>query len=370
MTFKTSTFGESSAKVETPITPNIENIVVEAAVETQPEATIETVAKSETVVNNEGTLETAAPETTVTPEAEAIDDGNFEFKVPLFGEEKEKQEVAEKANSSLDDILKGTNRKDILKKLGVSDFAIELEEYIENGGDVHDLLQAKAFNWEKVPNADVVKDELKKNNPNLSAEKLQRLFEHKYKQGEYASDEDKEIGEIELESDAFRIRQQRIANQQAFKMPEPKAQNNNVSDVEAQNKAVLTLVNENEATKQLMQSKRVAIPLGKDGSFNFNINTPEVVVKAMTDGAFWKQITANKQGEPDIEKLIRISKYALDPDAHDKAIFNYGQSKGHSKVIDEGRNAQRPITKPNVPATETLKEAFAKRAKVSTYGGQ
>lgn len=368
-----STYAESSKQAEAPTTEVAESVVSNQE-NGSGNAADNASVEGEITVSKE--LADAASEATKKEEKIAqkaddvfeIDLGNFENTddSPESKENKENQSINWK------DILKTIDKKEILKEIGISDFALGLDEYVKRGGAASDYIAANAIDWAKVSDLDIIKDEYKKKHPKLDDEKINKLISKKYSLGETLDDDEKEIGEIQLQMDGEELRQQRIKEQKNFKFPDPvqsQSQNNNSEAVEKQAEERKNFILQNEAVKSLLQSKRVAIQLGKDNSFNFDIKNPDVILQAMMPNSkVWQKLVSNDKGEPDVSKLIRIVKYAANMDAHDLAIFNYGKGIGHSIEIEEGQNAKKPTGRTVAPSSETLKDAFKTRAKMSTYG--
>lgn len=279
--------------------------------------------------------------------------------------------------------LKKANPKDILKELGYDDFLAEFAEYRKNGGDPYKYLEARAFDWDTVSHQELILDELKSQYPHLSEDKIERLYQSKYKQSDMASDEDREIGLIQLEADAELVRQKRINEQKQFQIPEPaKMQEANTQAMyEEQRKLeidqaqkILQFFQEHEATKNLYQSKRVAIDLGDNGKFNFNIDKPENLMSVALDSEKWQRaISINPQEAdvskliPDVAKLQKIALVAMNPN-YEKDLVNYGKSLGLKAIVEEGQNARRPIGNTPAQPNESFAEAIKTRAKVSTLG--
>ena len=112
-----------------------------------------------------------------------------------------------------------------------------------------------------------------------------------------------------VKADAHVSRQAKIQQQKAFVIPtvnKPQeaattqgnidhliAQQQEVAAQEYQN--VVKFYQEHEATQNLSQSKRVGVDLGADKPFYFNVEKPELVTKAITNGDFWQRITATNR---------------------------------------------------------------------------
>ena len=316
-----------------------------------------------------------------------LEDNQSSFSMPSFdGEEDSEGEEGQAAATVVDwkEELKKANPKDILKELGYDDFLAEFAEFRKNGGDAYKYLEAKAFDWETVNHQDLVLDELKLQYPHLTDDKIEKLYQAKYKQSEYASDDDKEIGAIQLEADAELIRQKRIAEQKTFQIPDVmnsqevnQFQERMAEQQKIENERVqqaLQFFKEHEATKNLMDSKRVAIDLGDNGKFNFTVDKPETLMAVALDSEKWQRAIAVNPQEadpsklvPDVAKLQKIALVALNPN-YEKDLVNYGKSLGLKSIVEEGQNARRPIGSTPAQPNESFAEAIKNRAKVGTLG--
>ena len=338
---------------------------------------------AEPVVNEEATS------TVVTEPESQVEENVTAFSMPNFGDEPDEETSTEAQSSAQVQVtdwreeLKKSNPKDILKELGYDEFVADFAEFRKNGGDAYKFLEAKAFDWNNVSHTDLVFDELKLQYPNLSDDKIEKLYQARYKQTEFAADEDREVGLIQLEADAELVRQKRIYEQQQFRIPEvsrPQEVDNQLQYAEQerllaeQQQQVLQFFREHDATKSLLESKRVAIDLGDNGKFNFNIDKPENLMAVALDGEKWQRaISVNPQEAdpakliPDVAKLQKIALVALNPN-YEKDLVNYGKSLGLKAIIEEGQNARRPVGSAPAQPNESLGEAFGSRAKVSTLG--
>ena len=350
---------------------------------TEPAAPIQA-ESAEPVATNEESSSTVVTE----PIAQA-EENVTAFSMPNFGDEPfaetstEGQASAQVQVTDWREELKKSNPKDILRELGYDEFVADFAEFRKNGGDAYKFLEAKAFDWNNVSHTDLVFDELKLQYPNLTDDKIERLYQARYKQTDFAPDEDREVGLIQLEADAELVRQKRIYEQQQFRIPEvsrPQEVDNQLQYAEQerllaeQQQQVLQFFREHDATKSLLESKRVAIDLGDNGKFNFNIDKPENLMEVALDGEKWQRaISVNPQEVdiaklvPDVAKLQKIALVALNPN-YEKDLVNYGKSLGLKAIIEEGQNARRPVGSAPAQPNESLGEAFGSRAKMGTIG--
>jgi hypothetical protein len=335
--------------------------------------------------------QTVNNENATTSDNTQLEENAASFSMPNYeeqgGDGQTTEAGANQANATIADWkneLKKANPKEILKELGYDDFVAEFAEFRKNGGDAYKYLEAKAFDWTSVSHEDLIMDDLKLQYPHLSDDKIERLYQAKYKQNDYASDDDKEVGLIQLEADAELVRQKRINEQSSFQIPEI-AKTQEAVDMQAmyeeqrkfeaeQAQKVLQFFQEHEATKNLYQSKRVAIDLGDNGKFNFNIDKPENLMSVALDSEKWQRaISINPQEAdpnkliPDVAKLQKIALVAMNPN-YEKDLVNYGKSLGLKAIVEEGQNARRPIGNTPAQPNESFAEAIKTRAKVSTLG--
>lgn len=145
------------------------------------------------------------PTAASTPE-KVVETQVSETKTPSFEEM-----LAERSGGkykSLDDIKPEVQVKEVVKDIEFkNDFVKKLYEYTEkNGGDAEEFLKIHSTNWDNVDAATLVKEQMKADNPKLTQEEVNKLFEYTYKQGEDSLDEDKEIGSLRLKTEAEKVR--------------------------------------------------------------------------------------------------------------------------------------------------------------------
>lgn len=294
-----------------------------------------------------------ATETSTPPEAPQPEENISTFKLPSFDDSEEVPEPAQaqQANppvQSWKDAIKSVDKKEIFQELGLNDFVLELNDHIKNGGDAADYLHAKSVDYNKISDESLIKDGMKSQYPTFTPQEIERLFNKKYGISDTASEDEKLDAELQLKADGHILRQQKIQEQQKFKIAAP-VQVNNEQERQTQEAAVARQIeaarqwySEHDATKTLFQSKRVVLELGENGKFNFSVEQPELIMKAVTDGSFWQKITSTKQGEPDVAKMQKIALYALNPEQYENDLVNYGKSMKLRELTREGQNAQQP----------------------------
>jgi hypothetical protein len=318
---------------------------------------------------------------------ELNEEGVSSFSMPTFGGEQIVETQEEQQFSDWKEEIKKQDRREVLKAAGLSDFAIDFAEYYEGGNDPYKYLEAKSFDWNKVGDIEVLIQDYKEQYPTFEESQIERLIAKKYGFIENGDDEDNADALLMAKADAHISRQQKIKEQQAFVIPSVSKlqeaaatqQNNEQLMIEQQQIAAqeyenaVSFYREHEATKNLVQTKRVGVDLGTDKPFYFNVDKPELITKAITDGDFWRRITASNPQEvdsdkliPDVAKMQKIVMAAINPN-YEKDIFNYGKSFGLKNVIEEGQNARKPNgTNPSV-SHDSPTSAWS-RAEVKSFG--
>jgi hypothetical protein len=321
--FKTSTMGaepsneyEAAPVAEAPTTP-MEDVT------TEPEVKVEV---KEEPNNDEITFEMDAPDEEVKV-------------VPQFIDWKEQ--------------IRSLDKKEIAKELGINDFAFEMADFMQKGGDPYQYLTAKAVDWTKISDEDVLRNDFEKKYPNLSPEQKSFLFNKQYGVSELDDDDTKQMKEIQKAADAYGIRQQKITEQKNFniQLPTPvskeailnELQEQSLQQAETMRKAVL----ENPAIKSLIESKRVTVDAGDLGKFNIGVPNPKQVIDFMNDGNTYRKYTSNEKGEPDMEKaqmtallnIMGVKKFI-------NTFVDYGKQQSTKQVMEETRN----VVKPQAPA--------------------
>lgn len=335
-----STFGTEIIEniIETPeVTPEV--IVPEVTPEVVPE-----------VINEAPVI----PETPVTTPEQAA---QVENEVVIGAHVETTQEF------DLDKIFE-THRAQIVEKLALDDFDLEFAKFRKQGGDPYEYLRAKSFDWNKVPDVDIIKSDIADKYKGMAEEDIQILQEaelKKYGLSPEASEEEERVGKVLLRAAATQIRNSRIEQQQKFKIPEVVKQE--PVDYAAQYRSV---VESNASTRQLLESKKVVF--GTKDQFAFSIPDPTELIKLQYDQETQRKYLFDSQGEPDLKKSYAMGLMGIvGPDAFADYFISYGKRLGKKEFIDEGQNIQRPIVQtPQSPVSEA--DAM-RQAKVGRLGG-
>ena len=343
-TYKQTTFGSMSFEQEAPVE------------ETPTETPAETVPTAEVPVD---TPTEAAP---VEQPAEAVVEENVSnFNLSYEGQPPVEAAQTEQPTPTVynwKEEIKKLDPKEVAKELGLNDFTLEMDEYLKKGGNATDYITKRGYDWNKISDEELIKQDLKNVYPDATSQQIERLYNKKFSQQEIDTDEDKEDGLLLMKAEARRIRDAKIQEQQTFKIPEaiiPQIKDEAYEQWKqmqetqpAMIQQLKTFYENHEATKSLYQSKRVAVSLGEGVQpFNFSIDRPEALINMFVDGGeTYQKLTSTKTGEPDVAKQQLIGLFMFDPYKYSQELFNYGMQTGiRKKVVGEGQNAQRPQQK-------------------------
>lgn len=365
MAFSQSTIGENlreAAAAQPQENTSNEAPTPETAQQPLESSTPAAETASTTVVTEAGQLENAnsVQDGDVVTEAEpdlSTFSLDLEEKPAQATTESTAQTTSQPAQVSWKEAIKAVDIKEIATELGLDPFVLELNNHLKNGGKAIDYLNAKAVDYTQFSHEALLMDELRKTYPTMPHDKLQRLFVSKYNQGEFADDDAKELGSIQMEADAEILRQKRIAEQQSFKIPEPvtnlqkqeaDAEQLRLQQAEqARMDAEMRFVNEHPATQSLLTGKRVSINVGENvPAFNVSVADPTQITNLFYNGDEWQKAITNDKGEPNVELMNQLAVVAKSKGQIFKHLVEYGKALGKKAIIDEGKNAKIPNGQP------------------------
>ncbi len=344
------------------------------------------------VVEPVATPAVASPVAEPTPVAEPASeplDNEASFDLPDYGKPATEPKAEAAPNSpqaqvSWEDAIKDVDKKELLKKAGVSGFVIEMNEHIANGGNPVDYLNAKSIDYNSFSDEDIIKSDLKKQFPFLSKDEVERMINKKY--GLTGGAEDDADGLLMLKTDAHSKRTSLINEQQRFKIAEPIAKVNEEhsqqeqqaqqAELESRMKAFEQRMRNEPANKSLLEEKKISINLGEGVTpFNIKVSNPELLVSPQyNQEALIRAMAKNPQEvefnklELDPAKVQRMMLVGLDPN-YERNFYNYGLAQGMKKVVSEGQNAQRQPQQQAAASNASLGQTFSTSATKGTIGG-
>jgi len=346
------------------------------------------------------------PKTEAIPEAATAKE---EPKVEVKAEEpkvvpKEEPKVEEKAPivqeapkvQTLDEVLKSNQPEAVFKALGFDDDKAALVSKMKDidpkvvgiiqayeNGTLGDYINALGTDYTKMTDEEVMRHQLRKEYPKVSAAAFEALFEDevldRYKiDSDSYSEAEVAKGKLLLEAKAAKYRDELIANQEKFLMPakpEPKA--TQVPDNSAELRAKENLesyvneVSNDPYTKDIFANKKITLGEGKE-KFTFpvdansligNLSNPEKWVSTMFD---------SETGKPKVAHQLLVATVAEHGMDFLNAYALHFKGLGGKEVIDPIENASAPDKSTSAKSDPLPTSAAAAMAKsgVRSNGGQ
>jgi len=324
---------------------------------------------------------TTEPEAEKVPEPEVKPESEKKEATPPEPEPEKKVETNPEAQTQADwkAELKKVNREEALKELGLDEFEIGLLKYRKETGDLTPYLEAKSVDFTKLSDEQIMRRNLKAEYKELSDEEFEILYQDEVTDrfkldSQIFDDAQMKLGKLKLKVEAEKLRAKFIEEQGKFTAPaKPKDEEkpDNSEKEFAELKANwLKVVQENEATKELLTNKRLVLG-SKDSTFNFEVSDPAHSIASAEDNTiFWKNFETEKG--TDFNKFYKVSEYAKDPEKFEKALIDYGKSLGNKAVVDELKNPSK--REPGAAHEQTtgdfytdIGQAFLKNGVVKNY---
>jgi len=249
----------------------------------------------------------------------------------------------------------------------MDDFIKGLVEYYNETGDVSAYIEAKNVDFSSMSDLDVVRHNMRRQYSDMSEKNFERLFRRevvdKYQlDASRYDDEEVELGEELLKTEASKLREDLIENQKRFKAPEREAQPQVDSTAQAQEVLAQweSTVKSSAETQSILNDGRVIIEYGGE-PFAYEIDNPQSVVDMTVDNNKFFQLFQNEGGQVDYSKWYKVMNYALDPNTFERSLILHGKNLDGKEVVSEIKNPSRP-TKSMVSSGGDSKEDFLKAA--------
>ena len=250
------------------------------------------------------------------------------------------------------------------------DFIKNAVAYYNENGTLNPYLEATAVNFTEMGDEQVMRYNLKKNNPTLSDRAIERLYQrdviNKYSLDQDKFEEDEvELGKELLKADADKLRNTFVDEQKKFIEPvvsetKEKAENQKIERSEWE-----STVKTNKTTKDVLDNKRILISF-KDETFSYEVDNPQELQEMTIDNNKFFNLFSDGQGNVDFDKWYRVLTYAADPETYEQSLISHGIGLGQEKVVKDLKNPSKvtkgqksPGRQPDNPI-EGLMNAIAK----------
>lgn len=285
----------------------------------------------------------------------------------------------------------------VLKELGVDDKTVKLAREIQDQpkmlafynlwkdkGDVKEYLQQLTTDYKTMPAEEVMRHQLRQENPGISESALSVLFKHKVtKAFSLNSEEAEEVeeGRILLEAEANRHRNNFIQKQEEFLLPpapEPKEPEPDLQEQERVQRfeTYKSQINNSPYTKDIFSTKQISLGEGAE-KFNFPVD-PQEVTDILLNTEKWAESLFEVKKEngrteliPNVQKQILVAAFMKDPQKFLSEYAKHYKSLGGQAAIEPIQNATVPSngtpTKSEAAPTNPA-EAMAKQGYINSGG--
>ena len=227
------------------------------------------------------------------------------------------------------------------------DFIKDAVEYYNKTGTLTPYLEATSVNYEEMSDEKIMRRELERANPTLSAKAIERLYNRDVV-SKYSLDVDKydeeevELGKELLKADASKLREKYVDEQKKFTQPEvaETKQEDTVNQEEAMAKWTQT-VSQSDYTKDMLENKRILVSYGDD-KFSYEVENPEDLQAMTLDNNKFFSLFKDENGQVDFDRWYRVLAFAIDPEVYDSSLISHGQELGQEKVVSDLKNPTKP----------------------------
>lgn len=274
-------------------------------------------------------------------------------------------------------------------ELKADEFVNKLVTYRKENGNLTPFIEAATKDWDKASHIDLLRDDLRKQYPNLSPEKFEILAKNRIDKRFILTDEtpadEAELAAVELETEGEKIRQQRKDDQKKFlDSVKPVDKSADTQRLAAEQQAAAkkefdlfnAMIDADPSFIKLNAEKKISFG-SKENVFSQEANPTMIKDQAVNAGKFLDQFwTTDKAGKPffNVEKWSRVAKYAENPEALEDLLINHGRSLGTKEISEvelENKTDKKDTTPKNIK--KSLAKTFAEEGKPFTlaemYGG-
>ena len=272
---------------------------------------------------------------------------------------------------SINDAIAKFGKADLLKALGLDDYAMGVLDYYEAKGSIDDYVAIKSINFKDMPPDALLKYKLRRDNPTVSDAAIDFMVRKKLSSEYLITDDlDDEQRAIPMEvfsADMEKVRSEFIQEQAKFsapvRQPEPTV------DIEAERQALLA----DPIIKGVTDSKTITVG-PKDSPLKLQVVPDKILPLLYDDDALdvalqVKDPSGKPTGKKDPAKALKFAAFIADPEAYDNALIAHGKTLGKKQEVDTLENLPKPDDNGTpLPQEKTMWDAFRNRAK-HTQGG-
>lgn len=300
----------------------------------------------------ETTSDPVTPPTPETPLTLAATDFDTQFKERVGGK-----------YEKVEDVLSLVSQYEAKAKLLDDPYLATLVDKYHAGEDLTPYLQAKVVNYDTMSLEDLAEIHIRQKYPNASKEILAGLYDEEIIKGFGLDQEDNALGKFKFETEMGKVKEALKAEQAKYLTPTERisptkeAEENLRREIEEFNKLV-----ENDPTvKALLAEKKIAVKHG-DESVYVGVDTPDDLVGMAKDSGAFFSLFKGANGQPDLEKFMRVAAYAKNPAAFEAALIAHGKTKATEGMITQLQNPAIESTRaPDGAGPANILQAFGQK---------
>lgn len=285
-----------------------------------------------------------------------------------------KQETPPPTAPDWKEVLKQQPDTEVLKALGYDDKWIGFLNHMKSGGSPDEYLTNMSTDYTKMSPEDVMRRQLRAENPELSNEDFEEYFKaeviERYKiDPDQFSENDVKRGRINITVAAKKARAELIANQEKYLLKAPetrqspevteylKQKEETTKNLQAYNK----FLQDDPVIKDVQQNKRITIGEGAE-AFNYEVDSPQDLVDLLVDGKKYAAATTTPAGTPDTKNLTIYAAMLLNPKKFWSELGAHFKKLGTGSLVNQLENASDTVGTPakGTPANDDPAAALAK----------
>lgn len=228
-------------------------------------------------------------------------------------------------------------------------------QYYETYGTLQPFLRATEVDYNEMSDLELLKIKFDSENSDLSPKARQKLFDkevERYGLDSY-DEEDKEVGEALLKRDAQKLRKTFIEEQKQFlnDINSPQASTGpSQEELAAQQESSRKIISEGVAS--VVNNNIIKIGANGEG-INYQIQDPNVVVDYAMDSNKFLSIFA-KDGSVDWDKWTKTVAFAQNPTQFISELIKHGKSLGRKAMESELKNVVPPTVDRSVISSNSI----------------
>lgn len=226
--------------------------------------------------------------------------------------------------------------KQVLKNEGYDEFSLGALEYYKATGNLNPYLEAKSVDYEKMPDEEILRRDLRRAYSELSDEDFDLLYRTKvvdrFRLDDTYGEDEQRVGRIELKYAAKDVREKFIEEQQKFAPPKIE-ETNQQEDMTKWFESVKA----DPATQQLLSGKRVSSSTGA----NFEVDPNTILDQTYDTNKFFQNFVGSN-GQTDLNKWYKTLAFVNNMEAYEKTIWDSARAEGKREMFDEIKNPTKP----------------------------